>query len=355
MRICVNGGHTPASPGAGMYLDEVTEDRRVKDALIGVLRNRCHEVIDCTADDWMEYPQELNTQVARANASGAELGISIHFNAGGGTGCEVLYHPDSAGGDGQDYAVAVSARMAYALGLRNRGAKQRNNLWWLNGTNMTAILVEVCFVDNEGDEAAYRSLGPDGVANAIADAIVGGTSPALAPTPSVPSNPQPARDVNIYARFRSGNEWQEEVVNFNNTDSNGFAGIGGVGCTGLMLRVDRGTIQYQAHEMGRPANEWLGIVTGYDANDYLNGWAGNGNVIDCIRAYYVTPDGERFQRVFYRSQRVGHEGYLAVVQDSNSIDGQGMAHLPYDDNCFAGIYGQALDIAQFAVAETNPF
>ena len=34
MRITVNGGHTPTSPGAGKYLDEVRCDRAVKDALI---------------------------------------------------------------------------------------------------------------------------------------------------------------------------------------------------------------------------------------------------------------------------------------------------------------------------------
>ena len=96
MKITVNGGHTPTSPGARKYLDEVKCDRAVKDALIAELRARGHTVTDCTADDRMPYPEELDAQVARANASGAELGISIHLNAGGGTGCEALYHPASA-------------------------------------------------------------------------------------------------------------------------------------------------------------------------------------------------------------------------------------------------------------------
>ena len=33
MKITVNGGHTPTSPGARKYLDEVKCDRAVKDAL----------------------------------------------------------------------------------------------------------------------------------------------------------------------------------------------------------------------------------------------------------------------------------------------------------------------------------
>lgn len=40
MKIAVNGGHTPTSPGAGMYLDEVACDRAIKDALVAELRAR---------------------------------------------------------------------------------------------------------------------------------------------------------------------------------------------------------------------------------------------------------------------------------------------------------------------------
>ena len=176
MRITVNGGHTPTSPGAGKYLDEVRCDRAVKDALIAELRARGHAVTDCTADDRMPYPEELDAQVARANASGAALAISIHFNAGGGTGCEALYHPASAGGEGERVAARISSALASLMRIPNRGAKQRGDLGWLNGTDMTAVLVEVCFVDSRADEAAYNRVGPAAVARAIADAVVGGAS-----------------------------------------------------------------------------------------------------------------------------------------------------------------------------------
>lgn len=174
MRITVNGGHTPAAPGASRYLDEVTEDRKVKDVLINELKSRGHSVSDSTADDYMGVSEDLVTQCIRANASGAELGISIHFNAGGGTGVEVLYFTgDSAG---RAYAEKVSATLASTLGLPNRGAKPRSDLYWLNNTNMTAILVEVCFVDSQADTNAYKRVGYSAVASAIASAVVGGSS-----------------------------------------------------------------------------------------------------------------------------------------------------------------------------------
>lgn len=172
MKISVNGGHTPAAPGASRYIDEVTEDRKVKDALINELKTRGHSASDSTADSYMGVSEDLVTQCIRANASGAELGISIHFNAGGGTGVEVLYHPSD--GVGRRYAEKVSAALASTLGLPNRGAKSRSDLYWLNNTNMTAILVEVCFVDSQADANAYKRIGHSAVASSIASAVVGG-------------------------------------------------------------------------------------------------------------------------------------------------------------------------------------
>lgn len=173
MRISVNGGHTPAAPGASRFIDEVTEDRKVKDALINEFKTRGHSASDSTADSYMGASEDLVTQCIRANASGAELGVSIHFNAGGGTGVEVLYHPSDS--IGKMYAEKVSASLAATLGLPNRGAKSRSDLYWLNNTNMTAILVEVCFVDSQADSNAYKRVGHSAVASAIARAIVGGT------------------------------------------------------------------------------------------------------------------------------------------------------------------------------------
>ncbi len=171
MRINVNGGHTATAPGASGYLDELTEDRKVKDALIAILRDRGHTVSDSTSPSNLGVNDDLYFQVNSANGSGAELAVSIHFNAGGGRGTEVFYF----GGDnsGLKYAQNVSYRLAAALGLPNRGAKNGSHLYWVRNTYMTAILVEVCFVDTAGDADAYRRLGAYGVAKAIADAIVG--------------------------------------------------------------------------------------------------------------------------------------------------------------------------------------
>lgn len=167
MKYALDMGHTPTSPGASGHLDELTEDRKVGAALKRIMQAAGHSVADVTAPDSMAYPAETDYRVTKANGSGAELFVSVHFNAGGGTGTEVLYY----GGDsrGLELAARISAEVSDALGLPNRGAKARTGeVAVIRDTTMTAVLVEVCFVDSAADAKAYRAVGADRVAAAIA-------------------------------------------------------------------------------------------------------------------------------------------------------------------------------------------
>lgn len=168
MKIAVAGGHSKAAQGAVGHLNEYTEDRKVKNALIRELKNRGHSVVDCSNEKTTQNA-ELAEEVRLANASGAKLFIAIHFNAGGGTGSECWYYSGSS--TGKAYSERVASKMASALGLRNRGAKATKSLYVLRKTSMTAILPEVCFVDAKADANAYNKIGANAVAAAIADAV----------------------------------------------------------------------------------------------------------------------------------------------------------------------------------------
>ena len=168
MKIAVAGGHSKAAQGAVGHLNEYTEDRKVKNALIQELKNRGHSVVDCSNEKTTQNA-ELAEEVRLANASGAELFIAIHFNAGGGTGSECWYYSGSSAG--KAYSERVASKMASALGLRNRGAKATKSLYVLRKTSTTAILPEVCFVDTKADANAYNKIGANAVAAAIADAV----------------------------------------------------------------------------------------------------------------------------------------------------------------------------------------
>lgn len=51
MKIAVRGGHCPKVPGARAILDELIEDRKVKDAVIKYLKELGNEVLDVTPPD----------------------------------------------------------------------------------------------------------------------------------------------------------------------------------------------------------------------------------------------------------------------------------------------------------------
>ncbi|MDU3520243.1 MAG: N-acetylmuramoyl-L-alanine amidase [Clostridium saudiense] len=171
MKIAVRGGHCPKVPGARGILDELTEDRKVKDAVIKYLKQLGNEVLDVTPPDSISTSSaDLAYGVNKANDWEADLFVSIHFNKAydsynGALGSEVCVYSN------YDIAQRVVNSLE-SLGLKNRGQKIRTGLYELRNTNMKAMIVETCFVEATEDVALYRRLGHDKVGQAIAEAIV---------------------------------------------------------------------------------------------------------------------------------------------------------------------------------------
>ena len=81
MKIAVRGGHCPKVPGSRGILDELTEDRLVKNAVIKYLKQLGHEVLDVTPPDSTSTSSaDLAYGVNKANEIRADLFVSIHFN-----------------------------------------------------------------------------------------------------------------------------------------------------------------------------------------------------------------------------------------------------------------------------------
>lgn len=167
MIINVHGGHNRIVPGAFGLLDEVTEDRAVKELVIAKLRAHGHTVYDCTDSAGRTQGQNLARIVTKCNAHDVDLDVSIHFNSGGGKGVEVLVYSDT--GEAAKYAVSICDSIA-SLGFRNRGVKERKKLYFLRKTKSPALLVECCFVDSDQDYVLYTA---DSMANAIVQGIIG--------------------------------------------------------------------------------------------------------------------------------------------------------------------------------------
>jgi N-acetylmuramoyl-L-alanine amidase len=163
MRINVHAGHNAdglTACGAIGFIQESTEARRVKDAVISRLRQLGHTVYDCTVDDAAGVSGNLRQIVKKCNAHEADLDVSIHFNsgakdsAGNGrtTGAEVYVYNSAS--KAKPYAEKVCAAIA-RLGFRNRGVKYSTGLYVLKNTKAPAMLVECCFVDDKDDVQLY--------------------------------------------------------------------------------------------------------------------------------------------------------------------------------------------------------
>jgi N-acetylmuramoyl-L-alanine amidase len=154
-RIVISSGHSKFVRGASDELDEVTEARRVVEHLADELSGRGVDVVTYHDDVSTTQSENLERIVDFHNSKARDLDISVHFNAYVETdepmGVEVLHVTQPS------LASQVAVAIADAGDLINRGAKQRNDLYFLNQTAMPSILIETCFVDSTADAENYRT------------------------------------------------------------------------------------------------------------------------------------------------------------------------------------------------------
>lgn len=189
MKINIHGGHSLKCRGASGLLDEVNEDRAVKNKVIELLRANGHTVYDCTDDVGATQNVNLRNIVNKCNAHKVDLDVSIHLNAGGGTGTEVYVYSDSSRAKG--YAQRIVNNISDSLGIRNRGVKTSTKLYVLRKTKSPSLLIECCFVDNATDKAKWNV---DKCAKAIVEGVLNATvnnvthTEAPKPTPAPNNN-----------------------------------------------------------------------------------------------------------------------------------------------------------------------
>lgn len=124
--------------------------------------------------------------------------------------------------------------------------------------------------------------------------------------------------VNAFYRVRTQkHQWLQEVKNLDD-----YAGYENSPITGLAIKVDKGSIRYRVHLKGKG---WLPFVTGYNINDFNNGFAGDGiSVIDAVEVYYYTPNDIRpYKKAKYKvngypyqydnEKGNGQDGYAGVM------------------------------------------
>ena len=158
MKICVTVGHSRLKNGTYTSADGRKYGGCIeynyckgfgKNYLVPALNKAGHDVdlIICPEKIFTSSKQEKEYKLSRINKENYDLVMELHLNAAqpSANGTEVLYYSNT----GKEYAE----RICKALGkvYKNRGAKQRKDLYILNGTKPTAVLLELFFCTNKED------------------------------------------------------------------------------------------------------------------------------------------------------------------------------------------------------------
>lgn len=171
MRLWIDAGHGGSDSGAtGNGVEEASWNLRLAEAVKAVAQ-RQGWTVGMSRESDVFIP--LADRYKKANAFHADAFVSLHENAGGGEGSEVIYPANHDVGASKALAVDIErAVAAITPSGHDRGQyADRRGLAVLRGTDMPAVIVETAFVDSKSDAAFLKSAT---FYTTVADAIVRG-------------------------------------------------------------------------------------------------------------------------------------------------------------------------------------
>ena len=148
-----NSGWNTGAAANGLREQDVTFD--VAKRLSQILDEAGFEVMLSrpTADTnlGVDNASAINARWQMSNNWGADFFISIHVNAGGGTGAETLYFRE----DALEFAKTMQDVYSAEMGLHNRRVWLRSDVGVLRWTNCPSVLVETAFIDGPENPDVY--------------------------------------------------------------------------------------------------------------------------------------------------------------------------------------------------------
>lgn len=169
MKIFIAAGHGAGDPGAvSQGTNEATEVINLVNQAVDLLRkvqDATHEIIQVPND--FNLRDEVATINRDSTNATEDIAIEVHMNSNSGTpgaGIEVYW------GD-QILANTLKSVLIKETGMKDRGAKEGNYLYFNNATSPRSALLEMGFINNPKDLEVIRSKGAIAVAKAIANAV----------------------------------------------------------------------------------------------------------------------------------------------------------------------------------------
>ncbi|TWK63141.1 N-acetylmuramoyl-L-alanine amidase [Bacillus licheniformis] len=160
-KVWLDAGHGGTDPGASGY------GLKEKDVVLKIVKyaksyleaNYKNVQVKLTRSTDVFY--ELSKRASMANQWGADLFVSVHANAGGGTGFETFRYPGTAGKTLELQKALhneiLTTMKAYGQ-IADRGLKQAN-LAVVRETRMPAVLTENLFIDRKEDAERLKDSG----------------------------------------------------------------------------------------------------------------------------------------------------------------------------------------------------
>ncbi|UGB33577.1 N-acetylmuramoyl-L-alanine amidase [Metabacillus sp. B2-18] len=155
VKLFIDPGHGGSDPGAvGNGLQEKNLTLQIAITLRDILLNEYEGVtilMSRTGDQTVSLSERTNA----ANNWGADYYLSIHINAGGGTGFESYIYP-GVGAPTTTYRDIIHDEIIKAVDFVDRG-KKTANFHVLRESRMPAMLTENGFIDNPNDAKKLKS------------------------------------------------------------------------------------------------------------------------------------------------------------------------------------------------------
>jgi len=198
-KIYLDAGHGGADAGAvganGLYEKNLV--LKIQQYLISYLNSTYSDFTiktTRTTDTFLS----LSQRASQANSWGADAFMSIHVNAGGGTGYEDYVYRSASNASKAFQSIVHGQVQPTLLSYNhpNRGRKSANYAV-LRLTNMPAVLTEIAFIDNRTDaallqnEAFLKSMG-ESYAKGIAVYLNLPRRAVPNPNPTPTPNPSPS-------------------------------------------------------------------------------------------------------------------------------------------------------------------